>query len=154
MFEQLTLKELKTLIRELREHHSIKGVSKMKKPELVAALSDRFNMVSGNLYLREDVRPMKEPKIDAKELETRLKKFLRALSSEELNSTVKRIKNEFQAMTGIDMSPHKELFKKLARAESEFRTTVEPPKKKDLRLIPKNAGVKIGKNRYVTTRPI
>ena len=154
MFATLTLKELKTLIRELKEHHSIKGVSKMKKTELVAALSARFNMVSGNLYLREDVRPAKQPKIEPKELETILKKYLRALTTEELNSTAKQIKNEFQAMTGIDMSPHKELFKKLARAESEMRETVEPPKKKDLRLIPKNAGVKIGKNRYVTTRPI
>ena len=153
MFDQLTLKELKLLLRELKEHHSIKGVSKMKKPELVAALSARFNLVSGNLYLREDVRPAKEPKIDAKKLETRLKKFLRALTTDELNSTSKQIKIEFEAMTGIDMSPHKELFKKLARAESKMRETVEPPKKKDMRPIPRDAGVK-GKNRYVTTRPI
>ena len=154
MFDQLTLKELKLLLRELKEHHSIKGVSKMKKTELVAALSARFNLVSGNLYLREDVRPAKEPKIDAIELETRLKKFLRALTTDELNSTSKQIKIEFEAMTGIDMEPHKELFKKLARAESEFQETVEPPKKKDVKTIPKDAGVKIGKNRYVTTRPI
>ena len=154
MFNTLTLKELKLLLRELKEHHSIKGVSKMKKPELVAALSARFNLVSGNLYLREDVRPAKEPKIDAIELETRLKKFLRALTTDELNSTSKQIKIEFEAMTGIDMSPHKELFKKLARAESKMRETVEPPKKKDVKTIPKDAGVKIGKNRYVTTRPI
>jgi tRNA A37 threonylcarbamoyladenosine modification protein TsaB len=153
MFNTLNLKELRLLLRELREHHSIKNSSKMKKPELVAALSARFNLVSGNLYLREDVRPAKEPKIDAKELETRLKKHLRALTTDELNSTAKQIKNEFQAMTGVDMSPHKELFKKLSRAESEFRGTVEPPKK-DLKTIPKDAGVKIGKNRYATTRPI
>ena len=154
MFNTLTLKELKLLLRELKEHHSIKGVSKMKKPELVAALSARFNLVSGNLYLREDVRPAKEPKIDAKKLETRLKKFLRALTTDELNSTSKQIKIEFEAMTGIDMSPHKELFKKMARTESEFRNTVEPPEKpKDMRPIPRDAGVK-GKNRFATTRPI
>ncbi len=155
MFDQLTLKELKLLLRELKEHHSIKGVSKMKKPELVASLKERFNLVNGNLYLREDVRPAKEPKIDAKELKTILKKYLRALTTDELNSTAKQIKIEFQAMTGIDMSPHKELFKNLSRAESEFREMVEKPKKKrDLKTIPKDAGVKIGKNRYATTRPI
>jgi hypothetical protein len=155
MFDTLTLKELKLLIRELREHHSIKNSSKMKKPELVAALSDRFNMVNGNLYLKDDLRPAKEPKIEPKELETRLKKFLRAMTTDELNSTAKQIKIEFQAMTGIDMSPHKELFKKLSRAESEMRDTVEPPeRKKDMKPIPRDAGVKIGKNRFATTRPV
>jgi hypothetical protein len=93
MFETLTIKELKLLIRELREHHSIKGVSKMKKPELVAELAARFILRDGNLYLKEDARPMKEPKI-------------------------------------------------------------EPKLEKDMRLIPKDAGVKVGKNRYATTRPI
>ena len=56
MFDELSLKELKLLIRELREHHSIKGVSKMKKGQLVAALQERFILRSGNLYLKEDTR--------------------------------------------------------------------------------------------------
>ena len=88
MFNTLTLKELKLLLKELREYHSIKNYSKMKKPELVEALSARFNMVSGNLYLREDVRPAKQPKIEPKELETILKKYLRALTTDELISLV------------------------------------------------------------------
>jgi hypothetical protein len=66
MFETLTVKELKLLIRELRDHHTIKRSSKMKKPELVAQLSDRFILRDGNLYLKEDARPMKEPKIEPK----------------------------------------------------------------------------------------
>lgn len=93
MFETLTIKELKLLIRELKAHHSIKGVSKLTKDELVAELAARFILHDGNLYLKEDTRPKKEPK-------------------------------------------------------------PEPKPEKDIRLIPKDAGVKIGKNRYATTRPI
>ncbi len=60
MFDELSLKELKLLIRELREHHSIKGSSKMKRAELVAALQERFVLRDGNLYLKADARPAKE----------------------------------------------------------------------------------------------
>ena len=59
MFDELSLKELKLLIKELREHHSIKGSSKMKRAELVAALQERFILRDGNLYLKAD-RPAKE----------------------------------------------------------------------------------------------
>lgn len=93
MFATLSLKELKLLIRELRDHHSIKNYSKMKKADLVAALAERFVLRDNNLYLKEDTRPKKEPK-------------------------------------------------------------PEPKPEKDMRLIPKDAGVKIGKNRYATTQPI
>ena len=60
MFDELSLKELKLLIKELREHHSIKGSSKMKRAELVAALQERFVLRDGNLYLKADRRPAKE----------------------------------------------------------------------------------------------
>ena len=60
MFDELSLKELKLLIRELREHHSIKGSSKMKRAELVAALQERFVLRDGNLFLKADSRPAKE----------------------------------------------------------------------------------------------
>ncbi len=56
MFADLTLSELRTLIRELKEHHSIKNYSKLKKAALIAALSERFILQNGNLYLREDTR--------------------------------------------------------------------------------------------------
>ena len=61
MFAELSIKELRLLIRELREHHSIKGSSKMKRAELVAALQERFVLRDGNLYLKEDTRPAKTP---------------------------------------------------------------------------------------------
>jgi hypothetical protein len=62
MFDTLSIKELKLLLRELREHHSIKGVTKMKRAELVAALQERFVLRDdGNLYLKEDTRPAKTP---------------------------------------------------------------------------------------------
>ena len=102
MFNELTLSELKLLVKELRSHHNIRGYSSMKKDALVAELSARFNLRDGNLYLKEDPAP--------KPVQTKPKKML-----------------------------------------SEVKLA---PKKKDLRLIPKDAGVKIGKNRYVTTRPI
>ncbi len=56
MFAELSIKELRLLIRELREHHSIKQSSKMKKGQLVAALQERFILRDGNLYLKEDTR--------------------------------------------------------------------------------------------------
>ena len=107
MFETLTLKELKLLIRELRDHHTIKGVSKMKKDELVTELSSRFILRDGNLYLREDTRAKKEPATEKKQ-----------------------------------------------EPKTEKETASKPEKKPDMRPIPRDAGVKIGKNRFATTRPI
>jgi hypothetical protein len=66
MFATLSLKELKLLIRELRDHHSIKNYSKMKKAELVAELAARFILRDGNLYLKEDTRQEKEQKNEPK----------------------------------------------------------------------------------------
>jgi hypothetical protein len=57
MFNELTLSELKLLIKELRAHHNIRGYSSMKKDALVAELSARFNLRDGNLYLKEDPAP-------------------------------------------------------------------------------------------------
>ena len=59
MFSELSLKELRLLLRELREHHSIKNYSKMKKKELIAAIEARFILRDGNLFLKQDSR---EPK--------------------------------------------------------------------------------------------
>ena len=103
MFNELTLSELKLLVKELRAHHNIRGYSSMKKDALVAELSARFNLRDGNLYLKEDPVP--------KAVQTKPKKVL-----------------------------------------SEVK--LAPEKKPDMRPIPRDAGVKIGKNRYATTRPI
>ena len=56
MFDTLNIKELRLLLRELKAHHDIKGSSKMKKGQLVAALQERFILRDGNLYLKEDTR--------------------------------------------------------------------------------------------------
>ena len=103
MFNELTLSELKLLVKELRAHHNIRGYSSMKKDALVAELSARFNLRDGNLYLKEDPAP--------KAVQTKPKKVL-----------------------------------------SEVK--LAPEKKPDMRPIPRDAGVKIGKNRFATTRPI
>ena len=102
MFNELTLSELKLLVKELRAHHNIRGYSSMKKDALVAELSARFNLRDGNLYLKEEPAP--------KPVQTKPKKV------------------------------------------SEVK--LAPEKKPDMRPIPRDAGVKIGKNRYATTRPI
>jgi hypothetical protein len=60
MFDKLTLRELRVLLRELKDHHDIKQSSKMKKAQLVAALSERFVLEDGNLYLKADTRPAKD----------------------------------------------------------------------------------------------
>ena len=104
MFNELTLSELKLLVKELRAHHNIRGYSSMKKDALVAELSARFNLRDGNLYLKEEPAP--KP---------------------------------------VQPKPPKKVLSEVKLA---------PEKKPDMRPIPRDAGVKIGKNRFATTRPI
>ena len=122
MFAELSIKELRLLIRELREHHSIKQSSKMKKGQLVAALQERFILREGNLYLKEDTRPAKEaakakprkkkevsPEND---LKREIYNYLSGLSYEQIEETPDReLRAAFQTLSGVD--PPKALFKTL-----------------------------------------
>jgi len=119
MFDTLSIKELRLLIRELREHHSIKGSSKMKKFELAAALSERFTLHNGNLYLKTDTRsakevPAKAPKKPRKRKENDLKReiynYLSGLSTEKIDETPDReLRAAFKTLSGVD--PPKAVFK-------------------------------------------
>ena len=117
MFEALSVKELKTLVRDLRAHHNIRGYSRMKKETLVGELTTRFVLRDGNLYLKEEraasvPKPARSPK---KELERNIYQYLSGLTHDVLNTTSPRgLRDEFQALSGIDMAPHKAMFRKLA----------------------------------------
>ena len=104
MFAELSLKELKDLVRELRAHHNIAGYSRMKKAALVAELTARFVLRDGAIYLKgEEKAPTKaEAKAEAKapvedektrvqitkeQLQSRMIKFFKNLSEKELNDT-------------------------------------------------------------------
>ncbi len=52
MFATLSLKELKQLVRALKDNHNIAGYSRMKKDDLVKALSARFVLLHGAIYLK------------------------------------------------------------------------------------------------------
>jgi hypothetical protein len=53
MFDQMKVRELRTLISNYRQYHTIKGYSKMKKAELVAELSRRFTVHNGQLFMKQ-----------------------------------------------------------------------------------------------------
>ena len=122
MFDTLNIKELRLLLRELKAHHDIKGSSKMKKGQLVAALQERFILREGNLYLKEDTRPAKEaakakprkkkeisPEND---LKREIYNYLSGLSTDKIDETPDReLRAAFQALSGVD--PPKALFKTL-----------------------------------------
>ncbi len=114
MFHELSLSDLKILIKELRAHHNIRGYSRMKKEELVAELTARFVLRDGNLYLKQDPAPRQAKPLSAAELKRNIKTYLASITSDELKETTRReLRDGFQDRSGVDMTPHKELFKKL-----------------------------------------
>ena len=119
MFHELSLMELKSLVKDLREHHNIRGYSRMKKESLVAELTARFILRDGHLYLKEELaaRTYVPPPTKArsnKALEHNIYNFLSSLSYAALNNTSpSALINEFQSIAGINMARHEVMFKKL-----------------------------------------
>ena len=54
MFESMTVKSLKQLVSQYRQHHNIRGYSKMKKAELLAELDTRFVLLNNELFLKQN----------------------------------------------------------------------------------------------------
>ena len=54
MFESMTVKSLKQLVSQYRQHHNIRGYSKMKKAELLAELDTRFVLYNNELFLKQN----------------------------------------------------------------------------------------------------
>ena len=52
MFSTFKVKDLKKLVSAYRQHHNIKGYSKMKKIELVNELEKRFIIKNNQLFLK------------------------------------------------------------------------------------------------------
>ncbi len=55
MFANMTVKQLRSLIRQFKQHHDIKNSSKMKKAQLVAELEKRFVVKDNKLYLKDEI---------------------------------------------------------------------------------------------------
>ena len=55
MFDNLKVHALRKLISQYKAHHNIKGYSKMKKPQLVNALNQRFILHDNQLYFKPSV---------------------------------------------------------------------------------------------------
>ena len=53
MFDQMKLRDLRTLVSKYRQYHTIKGYSKMRKAKLVAELSRRFIVLDGQLFMKQ-----------------------------------------------------------------------------------------------------
>ncbi len=121
MFHELRLSDLKMLVRDLRAHHNIRGYSRMKKESLVAELTARFVLRDGNLYLKEELAPKtfvaKTPKKTARspDLQRNIYNYLSGLSYDVLYNTTPRVlRSDFESLAGIDMAPHKAIFRKIA----------------------------------------
>ena len=70
MFATLSLKELQGLVRALKNNHNIAGYSRMKKDDLVKALSARFVFLNGSIYLKyED-----EDRIESQRIQDEIEK--------------------------------------------------------------------------------
>ncbi len=54
MFESMTVKTLKQLVSQYRQHHNIKGYSKMKKADLLIELDKRFVIHNNELFLKQN----------------------------------------------------------------------------------------------------
>ncbi len=121
MFHELSLIELKGLVKDLRAHHNIRGYSRMKKQSLVAELDARFVLRDGNLYLKEALAPRtftpkaQPARSNKKDLERNIYHHLIGLSTDELsNLSLRVLREDFQELFGIDMIPHKAIFEKIA----------------------------------------
>ncbi len=132
MFSTLTLKELQDLVRVLKYHHNIVGFRRMTKEELVSKLSDRFVLLNGAIYLKnEDQKRAKSqefedaktkvPQITNPELKRKINKFLKPFTFAELkNTTPAKLRKLFEKESEIDMDTHKELFKMLVNQAKSF----------------------------------
>ena len=95
----------------------------MKKEALVAELTARFDLRDGNLYLKEEApktsvskTPKKKSALSPeKELQRNIYNYLSGLSSDVLYNTTPRVlRSDFESLAGIDMAPHKAIFRKIA----------------------------------------
>ena len=60
MFESMTVKSLKQLVSQYRQHHNIRGYSKMKKADLLTELDKRFVVHNNELFLKTQNTPKTE----------------------------------------------------------------------------------------------
>ena len=61
MFESMTVKTLKQLVSQYRQHHNIRGYSKMKKGDLLIELDKRFVIHNNELFLKQNTHLTSPP---------------------------------------------------------------------------------------------
>ena len=61
MFESMTVKSLKQLVSQYRQHHNIRGYSKMKKADLLTELDKRFVVHNNELFLKQNTHLTSPP---------------------------------------------------------------------------------------------
>jgi hypothetical protein len=135
MFATLSLKELQQLVRALKDNHNIAGFSRMKKDDLVKALSAHFVYLNGAIYLKfededraESQRiqneldkaeapavEVKRPLTDA-QFKRKVKLFLSSLKNPSALS-LRDSMIQFKDQEGINMEGKRELFN---QASKEF----------------------------------
>jgi len=71
-FSDYNLPQLKKIVKQYSEYHTIKNYSKMTKPQLVNALEEHFKILDGNLY-KKNVHNMEMPNV---ELDSKQKSLL------------------------------------------------------------------------------
>ena len=132
MFQELRLSDLKMLVKELRAYHNIRGYTRMTKGKLVAELTSRFVLRDGNLYLKQEPAPKtsvsktpkKKPALSPeKVLERKIYKYLNGLSIDFDKTSLRVLRSGFAKSAGIDMAPHKALFKKIVMQLAEEEET-------------------------------
>ncbi len=61
MFESMTVKSLKQLVSQYRQHHNIRGYSTMKKADLLTELDKRFVIHNNELFLKQNTHLTSPP---------------------------------------------------------------------------------------------
>ena len=61
MFEDMKVKELRTLLSKYRQYHTITGYSRMRKAELLDGLNRRFSIQDGQLIMKTPPQQRTEP---------------------------------------------------------------------------------------------
>jgi hypothetical protein len=139
MFATLSLNELKQLVRALKDNHNIAGFSRMKKDDLIKALSARFVFLHGAIYLKyededraESQRIQNEldkaeaPAVEPKKAKPRAKKnatkeqlkrkFISFLDSTEIGKAKPTaIIKQFLDKESIDIGENKPFFMKVLK---------------------------------------
>ena len=117
MFSQLKVKDLKKMVSTYRQHHNIRGYSKMKKEQLVSELEKRFILHNNQLFLRSYTEVKSSPPYSIVKTKKRITPLLMNPLSLESSSVLNNLEYPQQS------NAVKRVLKKTNEMESYFKNT-------------------------------